>query len=201
MIESDEREQAIVEFLESLSPPIAHLCERLRVLVKKAVPESIERLRPGWRLIGYDLPASGKGSDKFKGVYFAWVGPEVEHVHVGWQMGTLMNDPSTASWRPPQAQEGPLPDLSVGGLFALVSSKLYARCGTHRGACHTANASFWRSAAQAASTADNRSLMRIATWNVNSLKARLERVEWWLDARARRPAHAGDQARATPTRR
>ena len=23
--------------------------------------------------------------------------------------------------------------------------------------------------------------MRIATWNVNSLKARLEKVEWWLD--------------------
>ena len=24
-------------------------------------------------------------------------------------------------------------------------------------------------------------LMRIATWNVNSLKARLEKVTWWLD--------------------
>ena len=23
--------------------------------------------------------------------------------------------------------------------------------------------------------------MRIATWNVNSLKARLEKVTWWLD--------------------
>src|SRR6478735_9652268 len=23
--------------------------------------------------------------------------------------------------------------------------------------------------------------MRIATWNVNSLKARLEKVQWWLD--------------------
>ena len=23
--------------------------------------------------------------------------------------------------------------------------------------------------------------MRIATWNVNSLKARLEKVMWWLD--------------------
>jgi exodeoxyribonuclease-3 len=23
--------------------------------------------------------------------------------------------------------------------------------------------------------------MRIATWNVNSLKARLEKVEWWLE--------------------
>ena len=25
--------------------------------------------------------------------YFAWVWPELEHVHVGWQTGTLMDDP------------------------------------------------------------------------------------------------------------
>ena len=38
--------------------------------------------------------------------------------------------------------------------------------------------------------------MRIATWNVNSLKARQEAVESWLErAAARRPAHAGDEAR------
>ena len=24
-------------------------------------------------------------------------------------------------------------------------------------------------------------VMRIATWNVNSLKARLEKVQWWLE--------------------
>src|SRR5258708_23224959 len=26
--------------------------------------------------------------------------------------------------------------------------------------------------------------MRIATWNVNSMKARLEKIEWWLDRAA-----------------
>ena len=37
--------------------------------------------------------------------------------------------------------------------------------------------------------------MRIATWNVNSLKARQEKVDGLARARrARRPAHAGDQA-------
>jgi len=91
MIDPDEREHEIAEFLESLPPPIAQLCERLRVAVKKAVPESVERLRHGWRLIGYDLPRSGTGTGK--GTYFAWVWPEVEHVHVGWQTGTLMSDP------------------------------------------------------------------------------------------------------------
>ena len=45
--------------------------------------------------------------------------------------------------------------------------------------------------------------MRIATWNVNSLTARLPRVEEWLAyAAARRPLHAGDQAgrRVVPPR-
>ena len=37
--------------------------------------------------------------------------------------------------------------------------------------------------------------MRIATWNVNSLKARTEAVEKWVErAAARRPADAGDEA-------
>jgi exodeoxyribonuclease-3 len=27
----------------------------------------------------------------------------------------------------------------------------------------------------------NLGAMRIATWNVNSLKARLEKVQWWLE--------------------
>ena len=38
--------------------------------------------------------------------------------------------------------------------------------------------------------------MRIATWNVNSLKARLEKVAWWLErAQPDVLLHAGDEAR------
>jgi hypothetical protein len=59
----------------------------LRVAIRRAVPTAIERLRPGWRLIGYDLPKGRKST------YFAWIWPETEHVHVGWQTGTLMSDP------------------------------------------------------------------------------------------------------------
>ena len=29
----------------------------LRRLIKRAVPKAIERVRPGWGLIGYDVPA------------------------------------------------------------------------------------------------------------------------------------------------
>jgi hypothetical protein len=77
----------ITDFLALYPQPIAAQALRLRELVLEAVPSAVERLRPGWRLIGYDLPLSRHGT------YFAWVWPENEHVHVGWQMGTLMADP------------------------------------------------------------------------------------------------------------
>ena len=77
----------IDEFLAGYPTAIAGHATKLRRLVKQAVPEAIERLRPGWRLIGYDLPITRHGT------YFAWVWPELEHVHVGWQVGTLMDDP------------------------------------------------------------------------------------------------------------
>ena len=77
----------IDDFLALYPPRIARHANTLRQLMRKAVPSAIERLRPGWRLIGYDLPITRKGT------YFAWVWPELEHIHVGWQAGTLMDDP------------------------------------------------------------------------------------------------------------
>lgn len=59
----------------------------LRGLVKRATPEAVERLRPGWRLIGYDLPITPHGT------YFAYIAPEPQHVHLGFEHGTLMSDP------------------------------------------------------------------------------------------------------------
>ena len=74
-------------FLESYPPPIRAHAERLRAIVRRAVPDVVERVRPGWRLIGYDVPV-GK---RFR--YFAWIAPEPIHVHLGFEVGTLMADP------------------------------------------------------------------------------------------------------------
>jgi hypothetical protein len=74
-------------FLTSYPPPIMALGQRLRWVVKRGVPDAIERVRPGWRLIGYDLPV------RRQGVFFAWVWPELEHVHLGFPHGVLMDDP------------------------------------------------------------------------------------------------------------
>lgn len=77
-------------FLAGHSPAIRALAEELRALVGRVVPEAIERVRPGWHLIGYDAP-TGRRS-----VYFAYVAPEAAHVHLGFEHGVLMHDPDGA---------------------------------------------------------------------------------------------------------
>jgi hypothetical protein len=74
-------------FLSGYPPGIREVAERLRVVVRDAVPEAIERVRTGWRLIGYDVPAGRKTR------YFAFVAPELEHVHLGFEYGVWMTDP------------------------------------------------------------------------------------------------------------
>ncbi len=68
-------------------PHLAVTAERLRTIVRSAVPEAIERVRPGWRLIGYDLPVGRRT------VFFAWIWPQPEHVHLGFVHGVAVPDP------------------------------------------------------------------------------------------------------------
>ena len=74
-------------FLSGYAPEIRDLAERLRSVVHEAVPEALERVRTGWRLIGYDVPVGRRTR------YFAFVAPEPEHVHLGFQYGIWMADP------------------------------------------------------------------------------------------------------------
>lgn len=74
-------------FLSGYSPEIRDVAERLRSVVHEAVPEAIERVRTGWRLIGYDVPVGRRTR------YFAFVAPEPEHVHLGFEHGIRMTDP------------------------------------------------------------------------------------------------------------
>jgi hypothetical protein len=74
-------------FLSGYAPAIRELAERLCDVVFRAVPDAIERVRPGWRLIGYDVPVATRTR------YFAFVAPEPEHVHLGFEYGIWMTDP------------------------------------------------------------------------------------------------------------
>jgi hypothetical protein len=59
----------------------------LRTVVRRAVPDAIERVRVGWRLIGYEVPAGRRTR------YFAYIAPEPIHVHLGFEYGAWMADP------------------------------------------------------------------------------------------------------------
>jgi hypothetical protein len=75
-------------FLADFPEPIQELAAALRVVVREALPEVIERVRPGWRIIGYDVPLGRRSS------YFAWIMAESVHVHLGFRFGVLMDDPA-----------------------------------------------------------------------------------------------------------
>ena len=73
--------------LADFPPAMQSIANRLREIVRETIPEAVERVRPGWHLIGYDLPIGRKS------VYFAYVAPEVERVHLGFEHGWAMRDP------------------------------------------------------------------------------------------------------------
>jgi len=74
-------------FLEPYPQPMREIAEALRAIVRRVVPDAIEAVRPGWRLIGYDVPLGRRS------VYFAYIAPEPIHVHLGFEHGVFMADP------------------------------------------------------------------------------------------------------------
>ena len=74
-------------FLAAYPDDIGSQANILRSLVRRAVPGVIERVRPGWHLIGYEIPVGRRPR------YFAYVAPEPKHVHIGFEYGVLMADP------------------------------------------------------------------------------------------------------------
>ena len=74
-------------FLAGYPDEIRVAADRLRAIVKRAAPDVVERVRPGWKIIGYDLPVGRRS------VYFAWVMPEPVHVHLGFPHGVFLADP------------------------------------------------------------------------------------------------------------
>lgn len=74
--------------LADYPPPMRAIAASLRAIVRRAVPDVVERVRRGWRLIGYDVSAGPR-----RPAYFCYVALEVEHVHLGFEYGVFMSDP------------------------------------------------------------------------------------------------------------
>ena len=74
-------------FLAEYPDGIRDAAETLRAIVRAAVPDAIEGVRGGWRLIGYEVPVGRRSR------YFAYIAPEPIHLHLGFEYGAWMADP------------------------------------------------------------------------------------------------------------
>lgn len=77
----------VSDFLAAYPPHVRDLAERARAIVLEVVPNAIERVYVGWRLIGYRVPR-GRSSR-----YFAFVAPMENEVRLGFERGVEMDDP------------------------------------------------------------------------------------------------------------
>ena len=67
--------------------PMRRLADELRSIVRDELPDAVERVRIGWRLIAYDVAVA-----KRRTVFCCYVAPEPKHVHIGFQYGVFMRD-------------------------------------------------------------------------------------------------------------
>src|SRR5688572_27373841 len=74
---------SVSEFLSGFDPRLRRLAGAARKRILTAVPHATERVRLGWRLIGYDAPA-----------YFAFISLEGNSVRIGFEWGVMLTDPS-----------------------------------------------------------------------------------------------------------
>jgi hypothetical protein len=73
-------------FLDGYTVPIQETANRLRSIVRQVVPDAVEGIGPGWRLITYAVP-TGRGQR-----LFAAVGPEPKHCHLFFEYGAFIPD-------------------------------------------------------------------------------------------------------------
>jgi hypothetical protein len=74
-------------FLAAYPDQIRDAANRLRAIVQRTVPATIEAVRPGWHLIGYSVPAGRRVA------YVAVVAPGPTHLQLGVEYGMLIDDP------------------------------------------------------------------------------------------------------------
>ncbi len=67
--------------------PMRRIADELRSIVRDELPDAIERVRIGWRLVAYDLVVAPRRT-----VFCCYVAPEPKHVHIGFQYGVFMRD-------------------------------------------------------------------------------------------------------------
>ena len=74
-------ETSVEDFLEGVEPGLRRLAEAARKRIRSVVPHATERVRVGWRLIGYNAPA-----------YFAFLSLERDQLRIGFEWGVMLTN-------------------------------------------------------------------------------------------------------------
>lgn len=72
------------QFLTTFPTELRMLAEQLQAIIKYTVPNVIEAVYPGWKLIGYRAPVGSKSH------YFCYVDLKADRVLLGFEYGVLM---------------------------------------------------------------------------------------------------------------
>ena len=70
--------------LREHTPEVVKLVDHLRTAIRETLPDSEERVYPGWHGIGYHDPRVG---------YVCAIFPKAEHVDLAFEQGALLPDP------------------------------------------------------------------------------------------------------------
>ena len=77
------RADSIEELLAACPPATRRLAVAARRRILRVVPGAVEKLRPGWGLIGYNAPA-----------YFAFIALGPDGLRIGFEWGVMLSDPT-----------------------------------------------------------------------------------------------------------
>lgn len=75
------------QYLSRFPPPIQRLAHRVRMLVKRTLPDSTEQVKLGWKAINLYVPG------KNRPVFFGFIIPHRASVTFGFTFGVLVDEP------------------------------------------------------------------------------------------------------------
>jgi len=78
---------SVEEFLDPFPASTQKTVQSLRAIIGKCFPDVIERVYPGWKLIGYRVVHEKES------YYFCYIAPLKDRVELGFEYGKLLSDP------------------------------------------------------------------------------------------------------------
>ncbi len=76
--------RTIADLTRDLPPEIGARLADLRAIIRRTVPEAVEKVNPGWRSLSFSHPQVG---------YFCGLFPFADRVDVAFEFGVLLPDP------------------------------------------------------------------------------------------------------------